>query len=106
MGSFGNNLEMRLNGRNEGPTMVVVDEFSKSPLFNGGGQPVDGNEQVGGNGVEIEEVRQGLANNDIIVIGFGEGEWWKKLILPQRGEKRANVTIPEVPLSWSEAIIK
>ena len=30
-----NDLEMRPNGKNEGPTVVVVDEYSKSPLFDG-----------------------------------------------------------------------
>ena len=37
-GSIINDLEMRSNGRNEGLMgVVVVDEFSKSPLFDGGG---------------------------------------------------------------------
>ena len=31
-------LEMRPSGKNECPTVVVVDEASKSPLFDGGGQ--------------------------------------------------------------------
>ena len=37
-GSIISDLEMRSNGRNEGLMgVVVVDEFSKSPLFDGGG---------------------------------------------------------------------
>ena len=32
-----NGLELRLSGRNEGPKVVVVDESSKLPLFDGGG---------------------------------------------------------------------
>ena len=36
-GSIRNNFEMRVNGRNEGPMMVVVDKSSKSPLFDDGG---------------------------------------------------------------------
>jgi hypothetical protein len=58
--------------RNEGSTMVVVGESSKSPLFDGGGQSMDDNEQVGGNGVAIEEAHEGLANDDVIREGFAE----------------------------------
>ena len=46
-------LKMRPSGRNEGSTVVVVDESSKSPLFDGGGQFMNDNEQVGGNEVAI-----------------------------------------------------
>ena len=42
--SIGNDLKMCLNGKNEGPMMVVVDKSSKSPLFDGSGQFMDGNE--------------------------------------------------------------
>ena len=46
-GSLRNDLEMRPSGRNEGPTVVVVvDESFKLPLPDGGGQSMDGNEQV------------------------------------------------------------
>ena len=34
---------------------MVVDNSPKSPLFDGGGQFVDDNKQVGDNEVEIEE---------------------------------------------------
>lgn len=34
--------------------VVVVDDSSKLPLFDGGGQSVDDNEHVGGNGGEIK----------------------------------------------------
>lgn len=70
-GSITNDSKMPPSGRNEGPTMMVMDESSKSPLFNGGGQSVDDNDQVGGNGVAIEEAREKTTNNNIIV-GFGE----------------------------------
>lgn len=53
---------MCLSGRNESPIVVVMDEFSKSLLFDSGGQSVDENEQVGGNEVAIEEAHQTLAN--------------------------------------------
>ena len=53
--SIRNNLRMCPNGRNEGPTLVVVDESSKSPLFYGGGKFTDYNEQVRGNEIVIEE---------------------------------------------------
>jgi hypothetical protein len=36
---------------------------------------MDSNEEVGDNGVAIEEACERLANDDIIVVGFGE-EWW------------------------------
>ena len=44
------------NGRNKGPTVVVVvvNESSKSHLFDGGGQSMDIND-VGGNELAIEE---------------------------------------------------
>jgi hypothetical protein len=35
---------------------------------------MDSNEEVGDNGVAIEEACERLANDDIIVVGFGE-EW-------------------------------
>ena len=79
-GSIKNDLEMHPSGRNEGPKVVVVDKSSKSPLFDGSGQYVDGNEQVGGNGNDIEESHEGPANDHVIVEGFGKerrplGEW-------------------------------
>lgn len=37
-GIISDNLEMRPSGRNKGPTVVVVDQSSKSPFFDGGGQ--------------------------------------------------------------------
>jgi hypothetical protein len=49
-----NDLEMRPSGRNEGLLVVVVDTSSKLPLFDGGGQSMDDNEQVGGNGGDIK----------------------------------------------------
>ena len=46
------------SGRNDIPTLVVVvvvvDESCRSALLDGGRQ-MDGNEEVGGNGVAIEE---------------------------------------------------
>ena len=96
---------------------MVVDEYLKSPLFDDGGQFVNDNEQVGGNGVAIENAREGLANHDVVVVvGFGKdwryptrewrplGEWWKNHILPQCGEKRANMAIIGGLSSWSEAV--
>ena len=108
-GSIKNDLEMHPSGRNEGPKVVVVDKSSKSPLFDGSGQYVDGNEQVGGNGNDIEESHEGPANDHVIVEGFGKerrplGEWWKNHILPQHDEERANVAIFEGLLSWNEAM--
>ena len=85
-GSISKVLEMCSSGRIEGPTAVVlVDESSNSPLFDGGGQ--FDNEQVEGNKVAIEEAREGPTNNNILVEGFGEegqllGEWWNNHILP------------------------
>ena len=65
-GSIRNDLDMRPSGRNEIPTMMVVDKFSKSPLFDSGGQFVNDNEYVGRNGIVIEEPREGPANNNIV----------------------------------------
>ena len=71
--SIEDNLEMRSSRRNRGPMVVVmVDKSSKSTLFDSGGQSVDGNEQVGGNGVPIEEPCKRAVNNDIVVERFGE----------------------------------
>ena len=36
-GSIRNDLDMHPSGRNEGPTVVAMDESSKSLLFDGGG---------------------------------------------------------------------
>ena len=69
-GNIKNNLEMCKSGRNEGPTVVMVDKSSKSPLFNGGRQFMNGNKEVRGNGVAIEEKRKRLENNKIIIEGF------------------------------------
>lgn len=78
-GSIRNNLEMCPSGRNEGPMMVVVNEYSKPPLFDGGGQFVDSNKQMGGNGVATEKTPEGLTNNNIIVEGFSgeQGTTWR-----------------------------
>lgn len=43
-GSIRNDLEIHPSGRNEGPTVVVVDESSKSPFIDGSGQFVDDND--------------------------------------------------------------
>lgn len=51
--------------------VVVLDEYSKSLLFDGCGRFVDDNEQMGGNRVAIEELWKGLANDIVIVEGFG-----------------------------------
>lgn len=39
---------------NEGPTVVVVDESFKLFFFNGGGQSVDNNKQVGDKLIELQ----------------------------------------------------
>ena len=58
-GSIKNDLAMHPNGRNGGSNVVVMmDESSKSTLFDGGGQSMDSNERVRGNGVVIEEPRK------------------------------------------------
>ena len=46
---------------------MVVDESFKLPLFDGNGQFVNGNEEVGRNEVAIEDVMK-----DILVEGFGK----------------------------------
>lgn len=60
-----NNLEVPLSGKNEGLTMMVVNESSKLPFFDGGGRFVDGNEEVGGNGIIIENAHQKHEINNI-----------------------------------------
>lgn len=52
-----NDLEMRQKGKNKGPTTEVVNKSSKLPLFDGNRRFVDGNKQVGGNGVAFEKPR-------------------------------------------------
>ena len=52
--------------------VVVVDKTSKLLLFDGGGQSMDNNEQVGGDRIEIEELREGPTNEHVIVEGFGK----------------------------------
>ena len=73
-GSIEKDLDMRPSGRNGSVTSVVMaNEFSRSPLFDEGGQSVDGNERVGGSGVAIEEPYERAPSNDVIVESFGEG---------------------------------
>ena len=116
-GSIKDDLEMHPSGKIGGPTSVVmVDESSKSPLVDGDGRSVDDNEQMGDNGVIVEQFGERATNNDIIDESFGEekryptrerqplGHWWKNHTLPQRREERANMAILEDPLSWNEAI--
>ena len=108
--SIRNYLEMHPSGRNEGPTVVVVvDKSSELPLFDGGGQSMDCNEQVSGNEVAIKKARERLVNNDVIVEEFGEerqplGKWWKNYLWPQHDEECTNEAIFEDLLSWNEAI--
>ena len=67
-GSIKDDVEMHLSGRNGGLSVVVmVNKSCKSPLFDGGGQTVYGNKQVGGNGIAIEQSRGRAENNDTIV---------------------------------------
>ena len=66
-GSISNDLEMHPSGRDGGHTVVVMDEFSKPPLLEGGKKIVDDIERVGGNGVFIEESCENPSNNDIFV---------------------------------------
>ena len=74
MGSIKNNLEMHSSGRSEGLIVAVVDESCKLPLFDGGGQFMDDNKQVGGDEVVIKEAHEEPTNNDVVVVvdGFGE----------------------------------
>jgi hypothetical protein len=60
------------SGRNRSRTVIVVDESSKSPLLDCGGQSVDDNKQVGGDRVAIEEPCEKLENNNVIVENFDE----------------------------------
>ena len=54
------------------PTVAVVDESSKLPLFDGSGQSMNGNEQVRGNELAIEEAHERPAKDNVIVEGFGK----------------------------------
>ena len=65
-------MKTRPSGRNEAPTVVVVDKYSKLPLFDGDRQFVDDNEEVGGNEGVIEDACEGLANDNVVIEGFGE----------------------------------
>ena len=50
----------------------MVDKYSKLPLFDGDRQFVDDNEEVGGNEGAIEDACEGLANDNVVIEGFGE----------------------------------
>lgn len=71
-GSIRNNLEICPSEGNEGPVMMVVDEYFKSVLFDVGEHSIDGNKQVGSDRIAIEEAREGPVNGDVIIEGFGE----------------------------------
>lgn len=71
-GILENYLEMHPIGRNEGSIVMVVDKSSKWPLFDGGGQIVNDNEQVGGNRVAIEKPYEGPTNDKVVVESFDE----------------------------------
>lgn len=85
-GSIKNNLEMYPSRKNKGHAVVAMDEYSKSPFFDGGGQSVDDNKQMGGNGLAIEEAHEGSANDDIIVDESGEEQQYPMRERPPLGE--------------------
>lgn len=78
-GSIGIDLEMCPCRRNESLTMVVVDEYSKSPLLDGGGQLMDDNKQMEGNDIAIGEACERSTSHDIVVKGFGEEQHYFSL---------------------------
>ena len=73
--SVGNNLEIRLSGRNEGPTTIVIDESSKLSLYNNGDEP---EEQVEDHLVANEEAIKIFMENDGHVERFGKDERYPK----------------------------
>ena len=107
-GSIRNYLEMCPSGRNEGPTLMVVDNLwmatSKREVI----------ELQLKTHVKDPQLKTHV-KDDVIVKGFGEErryptrewrplkEWRKNHILPQHGEEPANMAIIEDPLIWSEA---
>ena len=94
--SVGNALEICPSGRNEGPTVVVVDEPSK---WSSCEDVEEHEEQVGDHLIANEEAIEFLADNDGRIERFGNdekypkrewrppGEWWKNHILSQHGEE-------------------
>ena len=67
--SIENDLKMRPNGRNEGPTAVVVGKSYKSSLCNDGEER---NEQVGNHLVAYEETIEVPVENDSHIEGFSK----------------------------------
>jgi hypothetical protein len=64
--SITNNSKMHPSGRNESSIMVMVEKSSRLFLFEDCRKSVNCNEQVRGDGVVIEEAREGHANDDIV----------------------------------------
>lgn len=90
--SVGNALKMRPNGRNEGPTTIVVEKYSKLSSYD---DDKEFEEQV-----EDEKTIKIPVKNDNCIEKFGNDgrytkrkrhllrEWWKNHILLQHGNKR------------------
>ena len=73
--SVGNALEIRQSGRNEGPTVVVVEEFAKSSSCDDGEER---KEQVGDHLIANEEAIKIPVGNDSRVERFGKDRRYSK----------------------------
>ena len=111
--SVGNVFEIRPSERNEGPTVVLVDESSKSSYCDDGEER---EEQVDDYLVANEEAFEIPVENDGRSERFGNdgiypkrvqhppGEWWKNHILPQHGEEHASVVLLDDPLNLCKTL--
>lgn len=72
--SITTDLEMYPSGKNEGLLVVIVDKCSKSPMFDGGGELPECNEQVKDSNGRNKHLHEGPTNNDAYVEASSE-EW-------------------------------
>lgn len=106
-------LEILLSGKNDHPTMIIVDESSKSSSYDDNkehGKRVEHYLAVNEEAIEIP------VENDGLVKRFGKvgrhpkrerhmpREWWKNHILPQHDEERTNMTCLDDPLNLCEEL--
>lgn len=105
---------MHLSGKNEGPTVVIVDESFKSCPCDDGEEC---DEQVRDHMIANYEASEISMENDGHVKRFVKneryfkrercppGELWKNHILPPHGEEHTNVAFLDDPLNLCEALI-
>jgi hypothetical protein len=120
--SVGNDLEMRPNGRNDTPNVVIADTPSKSPCVDDDAKEDPSNEEATPTpGCSSTPSTPSTPFKDASTSGEQEGQpweerryplrerrplgkWWKNHILRQQDVERANVACLDDPLNLCDAM--